>query len=100
MLSRRKIARRGHSFGYKPVECFKLIDSGGYKNCSYLCTDYDELDRSLRGKENVNLQISMWVDGYKDKTLFKHEVEEWTKDYPEWVFKSFINRIFPAGYRK
>lgn len=93
MLSRTRIKRVGHSFGYSPIECFLLIDSGGYKNCSYLCTDYDTLDKVLRGKQNINLQIAMWVEGYIDGTTSRFEIQEWTKDYPPWVYKSFLNKI-------
>lgn len=94
MLSRTKITKVGDPTGYTPIECYVLLDSHGeIDRTSLPCTDYDTLDRVLRGKGNVNLQIKMWIDGVMEGTFFKFEIKEWTKDYPEWVYKSFENQL-------
>lgn len=77
--------------GANPLECFVLLDTFGPKEF-YSCNDNKTLAKVLKGKENVNLQISLWLEGLKEGSLFMQEVEEYTKDYPEWVLKSVINR--------
>jgi hypothetical protein len=94
MLSRSPVNRKGDSDGYTPIQCYVLMDSHGERSGPHKCTDYDTLDRVMRGKGNVNLQIKMWIDGVREGTLTKFEVQEWTKEYPEWVYKSFLNQYY------
>jgi hypothetical protein len=91
MLSRSPVKTVNDPNGYTPIECYILLDSVG--KGPFPCTDYDTLDRVMKGKENVNLQIKMWIEGILDRTLFVCEVQEYTKDYPEWVFRSFENQL-------
>ena len=43
----------------------------------------------------VNLQIKMWVETTMEDPLqlMPFEVREWTREYPDWVFKSYIKRL-------
>ena len=93
MLSRKRVERPPDLDGYSPIQAFVLLDSHGELDKEFRCTDYDTLDKVLKGKENVNLQIAMWIEGCFDTTISVKEVREWTKNYPEWVFKSFRNRL-------
>ncbi len=86
--------------GYTPIQCFVLIDSHGERNGPYPCTDHNTLNRVLNGKKGVNLQIAMWVEGVMDGTTFPKEVKDWTKDYPEWVFESFIRKLCKVYFQK
>jgi len=93
MLKRFPVTKQGDPEGYDPIQCYVLIDSHGERSGPHPCNDPDTLDKVLRGKENVNLQIKMWVESVMDSTLWPEEVKEYTKDYPEWVFKSFLNQL-------
>lgn len=95
MLSRRRITKCGDKHGYSPQQCYVLIDSHGERSGPYPCIDYDVLDRVLKGKENLNLQIKMWVDTTVEDpiALLPSEVKKMTFDYPEWVYKSYINKL-------
>lgn len=79
--------------GYSPIQCFVLIDSHGERNGPYPCTDTETLEIALNGKKGVNLQIAMWIEGVIEGTIFVEEVREWTREYPDWVFKGFINQL-------
>lgn len=78
--------------GYTPLECFVHFDSHG----QWLpCTDAEELHLILHGKEMVNLQIKMWVDGILEGSFYLFEIEEHcqTENYPDWVVTSVIRQI-------
>jgi hypothetical protein len=102
MLSRRKVTTPGDPQGYTPIQCYVLMDSHGERSGPYPCTDYDTLDRVLKGKENVNLQIKMWIDTTIENSLvlMPDEVREITKECPEWVFNSYINRLSKQYFQK
>lgn len=100
MLSYTPTKQEGNPDGYTPIQCYVLMDSHGDRSGPYPCKDYDTLDRVIRGKENVNLQIKMWVEGVLEGTTFIEEIKDCTKEYPEWVFKSFINQLSRENFKK
>lgn len=93
MTKRFPVNKKNDEIGYTPIQCYVLMDSHGDRSGPYPCVDYDTLDKIMRGKENVNLQIKMWVEGCLEGTSFVFEIKEYTKEYPEWVLKSFINQL-------
>lgn len=95
MLKRYPITKKNDEVGYTPIQCYVLTDSHGDRDGPHPCIDYDTLDKVMKGKENVNLQIAMWVDSCVQDPLLlmPDEVKEITKDYPEWVFKAYINKL-------
>lgn len=102
MLSRVKIKSKHPSLP-SPEEIFVFMDTHGIpKDRTYLCSDNDILDKILKGKENVNLQIQMWVETTLEMpiVLMPDEVKTITKDYPPWVFKSYINRLSKEFLKK
>lgn len=100
MLKRFPVTKKNDEVGYTPIQCYVLTDSHGDRDGPHPCIDYDTLDRVMRGKENINLQIKMWVEGVIEGTSFPTEIKEWTKDYPEWVFKSFLNQLHKEVTKK
>lgn len=93
MTKRFPVNQKNDRIGYTPIQCYVLMDSHGDREGPYPCVDYDTLDKIMRGKENVNLQIKMWVDSVMEGTSFVSEIKELTVDYPEWVFTSFVNQL-------
>ena len=80
--------------GFSPYECF--IHSDSYGNQEPMpCNDILKLRLLQHGKKMVNLQIEMWVDGTFDFpcTLFPWEVKEHTKDWPKWVYESYVRQL-------
>lgn len=102
MLKRFPVKEQPDPNGYSPIQCYVLMDSHGDRSGPYPCTDPDTLDRVLRGKENSNLQIKMWVDTCLENPLLlmPDEVKEYTKDSPEWFFKSYINQLNREYFKK
>lgn len=78
--------------GYSPLECFVYHDTFGK---SLPCNDILKLRLIEHGKAMVNLQIQMWVDTTFEipLTLMPSEMKEITKDYPKWVFESYIRQL-------
>ena len=78
--------------GYTPLECFAHRDTYGRE---LPCNDVTKLREIQHGKEMLNLQIKMWVETAMDSPilLMPEEVKEYCKDYPPWVFKSYINQL-------
>jgi hypothetical protein len=78
--------------GLTPLECFVLLDSQGKGSP---CNDTLKLRQVQHGKQMVNLQIKMWVETTMEDPLqlMPFEVREWTREYPDWVFKSYIKRL-------
>jgi len=78
--------------GYSPLECFVCVDSTGKE---LPCNDILKLRQIQHGKKMVNLQIQMWVETTVENplTLMPQEIKEITKDYPEWIFNSYIRRV-------
>ncbi len=102
MLKRTPIKQEGDPNGYTPIQCYVLMDSHGERSGPYPCTDYDALDRVQKGKGNLNLQIQMWLETTLEEPLclMPDELKEITKDYPDWVFKSYINRLSKEYLKK
>lgn len=78
--------------GYSPIECFVYFDTHGEE---LPCDDVEKYNLILHGKEMINLQIKMWVDTTYEIpiTLMPNEVREYTKDYPSWVYESYIRQL-------
>lgn len=78
--------------GYSPLECFVYFDSNGKE---LPCNDLQKFKEIQNGKENVNLQIKMWVETTFDMpiVLMPSEVKEITKEYRSWVFESYVNQL-------
>ena len=78
--------------GYSPYECFVYHDTYG----SLLpCNDILSLRKLQHGKQMVNLQIKMWVETTYEIpiVLMPSEVKEITKDYPSWVYQSYVRQL-------
>lgn len=100
MISRLPSKQINDPNGYSPIQCYVLVDSHGERSGPHPCTNYDTLNRVLNGKKGVNLQITMWIEGVMDGTTFVEEIKEWTKEYPKWVFESFIRQLSKVYFQK
>jgi len=80
--------------GYSPYECFIHSDSYGFAD-PLPCNDILKLRLLQHGKKMLNLQIKMWVDTTVElpPILPPAEVKEITKDYPTWVFESYLRQL-------
>ena len=80
--------------GYSPLECFVFSDSNGNKP-QLPCTNVRKLREIQHGKKMVNLQIQMWMESTFDfpMLLMPDEVKEITKEFPPWVYESYIRQL-------
>lgn len=59
--------------------------------------DPDLVKKAIEGKESINLQIKIWSEGLWDRQLqmplfFPHEIHEYCRGYPSWVYQAVINQ--------
>jgi len=80
--------------GYTPSQCFVYSDSYGDRS-PLPCTDIIKLRKLQHGKKMVNMQIKMWVETTLEipLSLMPSEVKEITKEYPSWVYESYIRQL-------
>jgi hypothetical protein len=78
--------------GYTPIECHVYQETYGK---IIPCNDIVKLRQVQHGKKMVNLQIKMWVDTTIELpiTLLPTEVKEICRDYPNWVFQSYMQQL-------
>lgn len=82
--------------GYTPLECFAYRDTYGKE---LPCNDVVKLREIQHGKEMVNLQIKMWVDTTFELPIvlmpseLKEELKNSPRNYPPWVFESYIKQL-------
>lgn len=93
MISYFPTKQEGDPNGYTPIQCYVLIDSHGERSGPFPCTDYQTLEKVLKGKGNVNLQIQMWVETTMDSPLVLSPDEVKSFGHPDWVFDSYIRRL-------
>lgn len=72
-------------------ESYYKIDSWICKTVQ--CSDIDTITKLLKWKSVINFIINQWVEWYSDGVLFPVDIQEECKDYPDWVYKSFNNKI-------
>ena len=90
MVKRFPIKQESDVNGYSPIECFVKFDSTGKIPP---CNDLDTLDKIFKGKENVNLQITLWSSGVVEGCSTLNEIKECCQEYPEWVYTSVVNQV-------
>jgi hypothetical protein len=82
--------------GYSALECWYSIDTHG----KFIpCRENDVLQKVLRTKQSINLQIEMWADDIANVKFgcFLLSQEELyydygLKDWPEWVFRAVMRQ--------
>ncbi len=53
----------------------------------------EKLDKVLRSKASVNLQIRMWSEAMCDPLVLSvEELRTYCKEFPGWVFKATVNQ--------
>jgi hypothetical protein len=77
--------------GYSALEAYYSIDTLGKK---VSCKEIEVLNKVMRTKKSINLQIKMWAEDIAKRILFKCELEEYCQNYPSWVFEAVINQSY------
>ena len=77
--------------GVTAMEAFFIFDSYGTLP---KCSEVELFKTVLNRKSNVNLQIRMWVDGFKDCMMpVKDYMETFKGVAPKWIEKAFCNQL-------
>lgn len=76
--------------GQSALECWWLRDTHG-KNAP--CREPEVLAKAIRGKESINLQVKLWAEDIADGMLLRQrELLEYTRGWPEWIFRAVMNQ--------
>ena len=76
--------------GKSALECWYSADTHGVK---LPCSQPEILEKVIRTKKSVNLQIKLWAEDIANGNLLtQSELWTWIPDYPEWVFKAVVEQ--------
>lgn len=75
--------------GYSALECWWAVDTHGV---NLPCREPDLLNKAARSKKSVNLQVKLWAETMAEGLLFQEELLDYTRGWPEWVFRSTVEQ--------
>lgn len=74
--------------GVSAMECWFAKDAHGK---TLPCREPELLDKVLRGKASVNLQVKLWAEDVANgKLLPQAELVEYVHGWPEWVLRAVM----------
>lgn len=74
--------------GFSAMECWFAKDTHGK---TLPCREPELLDKVLRGKASVNLQVKLWAEDVADGMLLRQaELVEYVHGWPEWVLRAVM----------
>lgn len=81
--------------GMPALEAFHLIESRGFPK-RLAVSEPEKLQKLLRTKAAINMQIKLWAEGRADGTLPKDELRSILEEYkaPQWVFEAVENQKY------
>lgn len=76
--------------GVTPLEAWYALDTHGKV---LPCNDTATLNKVIRSKASINLQVKLWAEDLADCALLsREEVITYTNNYPKWVRKAVFQQ--------
>lgn len=75
--------------GFSALHCWAAYDTYGQL---LPCSEPSLFNKALQQKQAINLQVKMWAEGVHDFTLHPTELLDYTRGWPDWVYKAVLQQ--------